>query len=135
MDLPNHFNALNETHPAGEPSHLHHLFDGLPPALKTMNNLALLNTYYHIPTASGRRFVQALVARLAGIVDAAYAQDGPAEAEYLLTHYAQLPTDNMRAMMLSVVRQICVANGGDLESFYETLSPPSPGKNAAVFPD
>jgi hypothetical protein len=126
MDLPNNFNALDDGHLAEkaspESARLHQLFDGLPQALKTPNNMALLETYCLIPRISGRRFVQVLLARLAGLEDATPPQDDLAEAEYLLMHYAKLPTDDMRARMLSLVRQICVANGGDLEMFQEATS-------------
>jgi hypothetical protein len=94
------------------------LFDGLPPALKTASNLALLQSYFRIPQPSVRRFVLALLARITGDA-AAHPYGDLSEAEYLLLQYAQLPTGDMRGKILALVQHICAANRGDIGGLYE----------------
>lgn len=90
----------------------HRLLDGLPPALKTANNLALLRSYFAIPYPNTRRFLLSLFARV-GNADTDMPFGDMSEAEYLLTQYAQLTTD-MRGKMLTLVQDICAANRGDI---------------------
>ena len=98
---------------------VHRWPNDLPLALKTPNNLELLKIYYLIPKAGARRFVQVFLARMAGVTGTTDANSNLSEAEYLLTHYSRLPTDDMRNRMLTLVRQVCAANGGDLGYSYK----------------
>jgi hypothetical protein len=93
---------------------------GLAPAPNLSNNLALLEAYFLIPQPSVRRFVLMLVARITDDTDTACPFGGLSEAEYLLTYYARLSTGDMGDKVLALVRQICVANGGDIGGMYET---------------
>jgi len=95
----------------------HRLLDALPPALKTANNLALLQAYFCIPYPNTRRFLLSLFNRIAGDADTDMPFGDISEAEYLLTQYAQLTAD-MRGKMLTLVQEICAANRGDIGGQY-----------------
>jgi hypothetical protein len=91
------------------------LLDSLPSAQKTPAAITLLKTYFHIPQPSIRRFVLVLLARITGSKDiTTYPSGDLSEAEYILTQYTRLSTDDMRDKVLSLVRQICTANRGDM---------------------
>src|ERR1700735_3048851 len=86
--------------------------------LKISNDIALFKAYFHIPQPCVRRFVLVLLARIAGTGDAPPFGDS-SEAEYLLTQYARLPSEDMRDKVLSLVEQICVANRGNIGNSHE----------------
>ena len=91
----------------------------LPSVLKTSTALTLLEIYFHIPQLSTRRFVLVLLARITGNMDITHPVGNLSEAEYLLTQYADLPNNDMRDKVLAIVRQVCIANGGDVGVQYE----------------
>ena len=104
-------------YPVAHAMRSHRLLDGLPPALKTANNLALLQSYFRIPHPRVRRFVLALLARITGDA-AAHPYGDLSEAEYLLLQYAQLPAGDTRRKVLAMVQHICAANRGDIGGAY-----------------
>ena len=118
---------LSADAPPSEALELHRWLEDLPPALKTPNNLELIKIYYLIPRTGARRFVQVLLARMAGVAETFNTVGDLSEVEYLLAHYSQLPTDDMRDKMLTLVRQVCAANGGDLGYAYEAAPRSSNG--------
>jgi hypothetical protein len=80
----------------------HPLPDGLPPTLMTSDALEPFRTYFLIPQPSVRRFVLMLLARITDNTDTTHPCSDSSEAEYLLTQYAQLSTDDMRDKVLAL---------------------------------